>query len=230
MYIKTAHFPFFFLLLSMPLFGQTTAPSKTYTQDDLRDLSTTNPNFTSAQSFSTRYEGIGGTPFLSEDWQKGAFQLKATDEFGQEVQVRLDLMEQVLYFLLANGQVAVLPSEKLQALRLYTDKEQYRLFRVFPESEIEGSKNAKLKFYEVLYEGAYVLLKHHYKAIRNADQNGALSSQLRKEQYIDQSSLWLQEAGKSFQKVKLKGKSIEQALPDQAGNIQKIIKSENIAL
>ncbi|MCB0631175.1 MAG: hypothetical protein R2824_20490 [Saprospiraceae bacterium] len=218
---------FSFLLLSVMLFGQT---QTTYSETDLRDLASLSPNTPGVRSIDLRYEGIKGTPFMSEEWQKGSFQLKGKDEFSQDISVQLNLVEQTLYFQLNNGFTAILPTAKLQALRINTDGDNARLFRVYAENEIEGGSDSKLKFYEVLFEGPFLLLKQHYKVFREADFKGAYSSDRRYDEYVDQSNLWLQEAGKPFQKVKLKKKNIEDALPGYTDEIQKVMKSEKISL
>jgi hypothetical protein len=216
-----------FLCFSSLLFSQT---QTNYSENDLRDLATLNPNTPGVRSIDLRYEGIKGTQFLSEEWQQGAFRLKGQEEFSQDISVQLNLIEHALYFQLNNGFTGVLPTAKVEALRITTGPEQYRLFRVFPEAEVEGGNENKLKFYEVLFEGPFLLLQYHYKMFREADFKGAYSADRRYDEYVDLNTLWLKEEGKRFEKIKIKRKDIENALPSCADKIQKVMKAEKISL
>jgi hypothetical protein len=217
----------FFLLLSSQLFGQS---QTTYTEDDLRDLANLGPNSPGIRAIDLTYEGVKGTTFLSEDWQKGAFLLKGKDAFSQDIHIQLDLMKQVVYFRLNNGFVGTLPATKLEAIRLNTGEDQFRIFRIYPEAEVEGSNTRKVKFYEELYTGAFTLLKQHYKQFVEADYKGAYRSGRAYDEYVDQHHLWLRAAGHPFHKIKMKKKHIEKAIPNYADGIQKALKSNKISL
>ncbi|PHN05736.1 hypothetical protein [Flavilitoribacter nigricans] len=210
--------------------GQNRPTNTSYTEQDLQDLSNLNPGSGAVRSIDTRYEGVKGSPFLNEDWQKGTFELAGKTGYGEEVLVKLDLADQILYFRLNNGFTGTLPTNKVRSLQLMTDSGSPRLFRVFPEGRIEGSNSPKLRFYEVLLDDQFVLLRLPAKEFRQADYQGAYSSNKRYDEFIDQSSLWLQENGQAFQKVKLKKKAIEKALPDHSQEIQRIIKAEKLGL
>ena len=218
------------LLISGLLFGQTTRTSTSYSEQELRALGNIGPTSTGLRAIDNRYQGTEGTPFLSKNWQKGAFKLKEKEDFGQEVQIKLDLVEQLLYFKLPNGFGGSLPTANIQAFRVHTNQEHFRLFHIYPEAKIEGTTDTRPKFYEVLFDGKFVLLKRHLKEFVEADYKGAYSADRRYDEYVDKHVLWLQEAGKSFHKVKAKRKSLEQALPKYANSIQKVIKSEKLAL
>lgn len=228
--MKALRLLLFLSFWSTSFFGQSESPNNRYTEQDLRELANLAPGSGPIRTIDNRYEGVRGNPFLSEDWQKGTIKLASKDDFGQEVLLMLNLFEQVLYFRLTNGFASSLPSSTLHAFRIYTSPEQFDLFRVYPEAVIEGTNNPKLKFYEVLFEGPFVLLKQHAKTFRAADYKAAYSTNQRYDEFADQSSLWLQEKGKDFVKIKLKRKAIEQALPEYADLIREVMKSEKISL
>lgn len=215
------------LLVAGPLSGQ---PNTTYTEDDLRALSNLGPNSPGIHAIDLTYEGVKGTTFLTKDWQEGSFQVKGKDEFGQELPIQIDLEKQLLYFRMKNGFMGSIPANKLNAFQLKTGADQFRLFRVYPESDIEGSNGKREKFYEVLFHGSFTLLKRHYKRFQEANYKSAYATGKPYDEYIDESDLWLQESGQPFFKVKLKRKSIEKALPNYAAQVQKVIKSERLAM
>lgn len=216
-----------FFLFSSQLFGQS---QTTYTEDDLRELANLGPSSPGIRAIDLTYEGVKGTTFLSENWQKGAFLLKGKEAFSQDIHIQLDLIKQLVYFRLNNGFVGTLPATKLEAFRLTIGEDQFRIFRIYPEAEVEGSGSHKVKFYEELYTGPFTLLKQHYKQFREADYKGAYRTGRPYDEYVDQHHLWLREAGHAFQKVKLKKKVIEKALPNYADKISKVIKSNKLSL
>lgn len=215
------------LLLSGLLFGQF---QTTYTEEDLRDLANMSPNSPGIRTIDLTYEGVKGTTLLSKDWQEGAFQLKGKDAFSQDLHIMLDLEKQLLYFRLNNGFIGNLPANKLEAIRLNTGEEQYRIFRVYPEAEVEGSNTKQVKFYEELSTGPFTLLKHHYKLFKEANYKSAYATGKPYDEYVDKSNLWLREQGQAFHKVKMRKKTIEKALPSYAGKMQKVMKAEKISL
>lgn len=220
-----------YILSFLSLAGILTAQTATtYSENDLRDLSRLSPTTPGVRSVDTRYEGVKGTPLLENDWLKGSFRLHKNEEFSQEMLVQLDLVQQQLYFALTNGFTGGLPTDKVAGLRIHTGEDKYRLFRVYPEMQVEDSNSPKLKFYEVLFEGSFTLLKHNFKYFREADFKGAYSSDRRYDEYVDQSTLWLREGDQPFQKIKLKKKMVEAALPSSGNNLQKVMKAEKISL
>lgn len=215
------------LLITSLLTAQTTT---TYSENDLRDLARLSPNTPGVRSVDLRYEGVKGTPMLNNDWQTGAFRLHDNEEFSQELQVQLDLVNQLLYFSLSNGFTGSLPTAKVAELRLYTGEDTFRLFRVYPEAEVEGTNDPKLKYYEVLFDGPFSLLQYHFKYFREADFKGAYSADRRYDEYVDQHVLWLREGDQPFEKIKLKKKAILDALPSYQQEAQKVMKAQKITL
>lgn len=215
------------LLISGLLFSQ---PQTNYTENDLRDLSNLGPNSPGIRTIDLTYEGIKGTTFLSEDWQKGAFQLKDKEAFSQDIHIMIDLVKNLVYYRLNNGFIGSLSPTKLDAIRLNTGEDQYRVFRVYPEAKVEGSNTKQVKFYEELYSGSFTLLKHHYKLFREANYKSAYATGKPYDEYFDQNSLWLQEKGQAFHKVKIKKKAIVNALPSYGAQVQKTLKSKKLPL
>ena len=201
-----------------------------YTEDELRSLATMGPNTPGVRAIDNRYQGVQGSPLFTTEWKKGTFKLKEKEDFGKEVEVNIDLMEHVLYFRLNNGFVGSLPSTRVTEFKIEKEADEFYLFRVAQENEIEGTSKNRLKFYEVLFDGDIVLLKHHYKEFIKADYKGAYSTDRRYDEYDNRYSYWIKEGNKDYQKVRLKRKSLEQALPNSANKIQKIIKSEKLDL
>lgn len=218
---------FIFLFTSAFLYGQ---PQTTFTENDLRDLSNLGPNSPGIRTIDLTYEGVKGTTFLSENWEEGAFQLKGQEAFSQDINIQIDLVKQLVFFRMNNGFVGTISPTKLNAIRLNKGTDQYRIFRVYPEAEVEGTNTKKMKFYEELYTGSFTLLEHHYKLFREANYKSAYATGNPYDEYLDESSLWLREAGNDYRKIKVKKKVIEKSLPGYANQIKKVMKSEKLSL
>lgn len=224
----------FLILFSLTIIKAQEPPSNPtpplYTEEDLRQLGTIGPMSPGARTIDTRYEGVKGSPFLFEDWTSAALQLKDKEDFGNEVSINIDGEKNHLYFQLPGGYDGMIPAERLQAIKVKIAPEKYQIYEVWSSKEVEGEKEPILKYYESLYDDKFKLLKLDYRYFVKADYKGPYSSDRRYDEYIADSSLWLKEEGGSFHKIKLKRKSIEQALPSYASDIQKVMKQHKIIL
>lgn len=199
-----------------------------YTDEDLRQLGTIGPMSAGARTIDLRYEGVKGNPFLFEDWQNAALQLRGQEGFGNEVSINIDGEKNQLYFQLPGGYSGVIPSDKIQALKILNDDGE-QVFEVWPSKEVENAKDTTLKYYQSLYDGKFKLLKLTFKFFVKADYKGPYSTDTRYDEYKADNSYWLKEENGAFHKVKMKRKSLEQALPSYADKVQPLMKQNKIS-
>lgn len=219
------------LLFAWPyLHGQGSQGIALYTDEDLRQLGTLGPMSAGARTIDLRYEGVIGTPLLFDEWKKAALKLKGKEGFGNEVSINIDGENNNLYFQLPGGYTSSIPAEKLQAVKVQTAPDEYRLFEVLPANEVEGGRDTILKYYETLYDGQFRLLKQDRRFLLKADYKGPYSPDRRHDEYTSNVSYWLKEDGDGYEKVKFRRKSIQQALPKQEGRVKKLIKENDLNL
>ncbi len=230
---KTIIVPIFILslILSNSLEGQNTVPPNDGTMeayismgDDVQMINT----------FDFRYEGVKGTPYLYEDWQKGYVNFKnKKEEEAKTFKMNINLYEHTLFVVLYNGTVGTLPSQHIEDVNFIIEENgeaTERKFIPLPRKQVEGLKVPGLGFYQIVHKGEYLLLKNYRKIFQEADYKGAYSTDVRYDEYKDEKKYFFSKDGTTFEKLKLKSKNLEKALPKHASDIKKTIKEKKLNL
>lgn len=196
---------------------------------DIQGLNDVSPYNRAIKGFDLRYEGVKGTPLLFEDWQPAKLQLANRDTFSASVKINVDLEQNVLLLQWKNGKVGQISLFKLKAFQI-EDKDGTHTWQLITEKEVEGTSNSQLKVYEILYAGKFTLLKSIKKSFKKANFKEAYSIGNRFDEYAQEIDYWLREGKKPYQEIKLKRKAIEEALPHQTIQIERVLKTQKLNL
>lgn len=181
------------------------------------------------QTFDSRYEGLKGTPFLYEDWTEGYVTFKGKKEADQKsFKMNINMYDHTLYVVLYDGTVGPLPAKHVEKVIFHPAEERTEQFIPMSRALVEDINDTTLGYYQVIYQGDVILLKNHKKFFQEADYKGAYSSDIRYDEYKDQTRYYISQDGKSFEKIKLKRKHLEKALPGY--DVKKISKQKKLDL
>lgn len=180
------------------------------------------------KGFDLRYEGVRGTPLLFEDWQTAQIQLVNQDTFSNPVKINVDLEQNIMIIQMRNGTLGQVNISKMKAFKIIQADNQSDTWQILPEKEVENNNNGQLKCYQILYHGTFTFLKEVNKKFVKASYQQAYSIGNRYDEYVPDVVYWLRENKAAFQKVKLKQKAIEAALPSQASRLGRVAKTQNL--
>ncbi|MFN7119682.1 MAG: hypothetical protein ACK4TA_23000 [Saprospiraceae bacterium] len=196
---------------------------------DIQGLNDVSPYNRGAKGFDLRYEGVRGTPLLFDDWQTAKIQLADRDTFGATAKINVDLEQNLLILQLPGEKVGQVSPYKLKAFKIEdAASRQTQLWTVLREKEVEGTTNSQEKFYELLHQGKFTLLKSVKKTFKRANYKEAYSIGARYDEYIKGVDYWLREGDKPFQEIKLKRKSLDEVLSRYASRMERIIKNQKL--
>jgi hypothetical protein len=181
-------------------------------------------------SFDNRYQGVKGTPLMFEDWTEGyvLFKDKPEEEEVKTFKMNIDLFQNKLYVTLYNGSIGTLPAKFVRSVHFKTEDGKEHVFKPFIRKEVESSNFPGLGYYEILHEGDILLMKHHRKIFKEADYKGAYSADIRYDEYQDETRYFISLDNQSFEKIKLKSKNLEKAMPNY--DIKALSKKEKLNL
>lgn len=185
-------------------------------EQNLRSLANLSPYSVGAQGFDNRYEGIRGNPLLFDNWQEGNIHFVKQDTMSMLVKFNVDLVKQVVIVQLRDGSIGQIGATTIKAFQRKEERKPSRRWVVFSEKEVEKINSVRLKFYEVLHEGKYQLLKSTEKQLKKASYEGAYNNGERYDEFLTEVYYWLRGDGVVYKKVKIKRKDIESALPESA--------------
>ena len=172
------------------------------------------------QTFDTRYEGVKGSPYLYEEWKKGAVLLAGTTE-PLPALLNYDCVNGQLLVRMPDGQPASLPVEAVNAFLISTDdRDDEWAFFVSDVSE-KGGKT----FYQVIYNEKTVLYKHLKKHFKPADYQRAYSPNRRYDEFEWDNQLYLKRENEIPEKIKLNAKAIISHFPDKSKELQDFISA-----
>lgn len=182
-------------------------------------------------TFDLRYEGVKGTPYMYEDWREGYVLFKDKPEDDPKTfKMNINLFDHTLYVVLYDGAIGSLPSKVVKSVHFKTDTEEEEIFMPLIRKQVESTNFPGLGYYQVVYKGDLLLVKHHRKIFKEADFKGAYSADIRYDEYKDEKRYFLSTDGLTFEKIKLKGKTLEKLIPDMATEIKSISKKEKLNL
>ena len=125
-------------------------------------------NTGAVQTFDERYEGVKGSPFLTEEWIPGKVRMNNGHVFDG-VRLKYDLYRDELIVKRQDGAEVIPDKQTIRSFVLLAPKRQFvRIgylinYRKFPYNH----------FAEVLYQGKSTLLAVHRKKLIKADYRGA---------------------------------------------------------
>jgi hypothetical protein len=164
---------------------------------------------------------VSGSPFFSEDWQKGSVIMNGGKEYAG-LSLKLDLLNNELHYLDQAGAEMVATSE-IQKVILFEEITQ-RVFSFVNSSFINSENTAsKKQWCLVLSEGNTPLFKNFNKTIREDKPYNSATI----EQHIDTSPRYFILYKNSFIEIK-KIKDAPDILADKKEQLVKFIKDNNL--
>lgn len=204
--------------------GSVVAP--TYYQDGSVQLAKfTHTRFATIQTFDQSYEGVKGTPYISEEWLKGAALLEGSEE-PQVALLNYDCVNDELLVRMEDGLPASLPKSHVHSFLLYDESEtpRYRHFVV----ATPGTGDPR--FCEVLHSGRTIFLVHHKKIFRKADYQRAYSPGRKFDEYLDESIYTLKKEDGSWTKLKPGKKQVIALFPENRDLLEKYSAEQQLKL
>ncbi|MFN7119683.1 MAG: hypothetical protein ACK4TA_23005 [Saprospiraceae bacterium] len=201
-------------------------------EQNLRTLGNLTPLSAGAMGFDNRYQGVQGTPFLFTEFQTGTIQFTKQDTFSTPFKLNVDLIKNTLLVQMKNGSLGEVSANNLKALQFSNlpNPPQPSNWIILSEKEVEGNNSVREKFYGVLHNNQYRLLKSIEKTFKKASYQGAYNSGNTYDEFLTEEVYWLSAPGKPFEKIKLKRKDLEKALSAEAAKVQKIAKDNKLDL
>jgi len=206
-------------------FGELKAQQKpaNESQSNLNELGTGRTNLVT--TFDNRYQGITGSPYLRENWNKGELQFQK--RLVNNVHLKYDIYASSLF---------IKDAEKVVMISLVSDDWQYfnielRDKRVmkFKRITYENPKNRKSEsaIFEMLVEGPASMVKKRVKILDKADYQGGYSANEYQDEFEDREYLFILLNGKGY-RFKGKEKNLLKILSDRQDQISKYIKNEDL--
>lgn len=196
-------------------------------EQTLRLIGNMTPYSPGVIGFDNRYQGIQGDPFLFSQWQLGRIRFVKQDTFSIPLNINIDLVKQVLVVQMRDGSSSQVTATNVKAIQTTDADQRLRRWTVLSEKEVENVNSVRLKFYEILHEGTFQLLKLTEKTFKKANYQGAYNVGNAFDEFVTEISYWLRGDGKKFTKVKMKRKEIESILPTSA---PPLIKNQKLDL
>lgn len=224
--MKAALFSVFALLLSISVFGQFSANSEE-TEQKLRSVANIKSSNSGKSNFEQRYANAQGNAYLFDDWQVGKAKLIGSDTFEVTLLMNIDLVSHLLILQLEDGSIGFISPYNIHELTVREKLYNIRNIVVLPESVVEGTGNGQKYFYELMHDGRFKLLKRTFKRISKPIATPYEVSD-DKTEVITTETYWLNKPEKPYQKITLRRKSIEKALPEYQTAIKQITKKNNL--
>ncbi|MBK9254781.1 MAG: hypothetical protein IPM42_04775 [Saprospiraceae bacterium] len=185
--------------------------------------------FQNAYSFSNRYKGVKGHPFLYNEWKSGIVCLKVDSVIlnNPNIKFKFDSYNNELW-ILNNTKSLIAYSTDINWFALDGELYQHSFYK-FPE--IDPSNRDK--FYELLYDGEKSILVREVKKVltkANYIDKGMYSTGDPDDRFDEKNNYQLSFQKKDFQKIKLNLKSILKQLPKPIqSNLKEYCKTHNIS-
>lgn len=164
-------------------------------------------------TFDTRYEGVKGSPRLTDTLLPSFLKLAGQDYYFQ-IKADLDLVNNTLIYAgSGSGQMYSIPSSDVSELVINKDGIEL-LFRTTKGKKFEKDLKEN-RFYQVLTEGDYEFIKVPMKGFLRADYQGAYTADRRYDEYVNESRYYLKGRDGTFYQVQLNKKSLLKVLPEK---------------
>ncbi len=170
-------------------------------------------------SFDTRYEGVKGSPRLTDTLLPSFLKLAGQDYYFQ-IKADLDLVNNALIYVgSGSSQMYSIPSSDVSELIINKDGNEL-LFRTTKGKKFEKDLKEN-QFYQVLSEGEYEFIKIPMKSFLRADYQGAYTADRRYDEYINETRYYLKGRDGTYYQVQLNRKSLLKVIPEKKEIIEK---------
>lgn len=182
------------------------------------------------ESTNDRYANVQGLPFLYENWQKGRVYLKGKDSTVLDVTLNLDLVTELMLVRFDSETTGAISPFRIERLEVFDTGNSKRNFIIMSEKELLNNLNRSPIFIEVLYDGAFKLLRRIQKRMYQPYPTPYSTDDGHRE-IATIESIWLQKPGEShYKKVKLRRGYLEKTLPSYRKDIRQLSKQNKLNL
>jgi hypothetical protein len=183
-----------------------------------------NSNYSAILAKDDRYEGVKGSPFLSDQWLTGKVHA-VNGKVYENVDLKYDIYNQEIYYRNPkNNLVTILNTFEISEFKLDVEEKERKFIR-FNEKTIDPGLAGR--FFEVVADGKVKLLKLHLAIFKKASYQGAYAAGNRYDEFQPQSELWIYREDKAPDKLKKNAKKLAEWFDsDQVLDYIKIEKTD----
>lgn len=176
-------------------------------------------------TFDTRYEGVKGSPRLTDTLLPSFLKLAGQDYYF-EIRADLDLVNNALIYAgSGSGQMYSIPSSDVSEIIINTGGNEL-LFRTTKGKKFEKDIKEN-RFYQVLSEGVYEFIKVPMKGFLRADYQGAYTADRRYDEYVNETKYFLKGRDGTFYQVQLNKKSLLKVIPEKKEIIEQAFSKDS---
>ncbi len=195
-------------------------------QMNLNEIGQIAPVATAARGFDNRYQGIKGTPFLHENWQKGTIELTTNQPAIKDIAIRFDAHFHQFQIKMSSGIKLFLKPAFIDQVTIENEG------TYLPVKAHKLGKDGEVRYTYSLFQNADIqLLKMPYKRFIKADYQQAYSVDRRYDEFADVSYEYFLRFKNDYQKFKPKKKSFLKVLPaEMRTKIERYAKSKKLSM
>lgn len=218
--------PFFFYLVQIlflsSAFAQTPVAAQEVNRNKFIDGAAQIGRGSQLGTFDNRYEGIRGSSFLYEDWKKGKVIL-SNGNILDDLFLKYDIYSNQL-LLKKRDQEHIFMSTQIEYFEFIPHSNQNpRRFKAF-YLPLAKSEHEAHQFYEVLYQGKYLLLRQPIKIVLEADLESSFNSGRHYDEFISKDRFYVRDKENRFHRFKLSAKGLVKVLPQEKSRIKSMQK------
>jgi hypothetical protein len=189
-------------------------------EENLKVIGALAPYVSGGLGFDNRYEGIKGSPRLSDTLLPSLLRIKGQDSYF-ELKSDIDLVQNsVIYSHPNTGKLFVIPCNIVEELIIARDGQDL-VFRTTYGKTFEKELKDQ-KFIQILNDGDYQFIKMPVKILVEADYKRVYSSDRRYDEFQAKDRYYLLGPDNVFYQIQLNRKSVLKIYPDR----KKIIEQE----
>jgi hypothetical protein len=196
-------------------------------QQNLNAIGNLAPYSSGGVGFDTRYEGIKGSTRLFEILLPSFLKIKGQDYYLQ-LETDIDLVQNsVLFIHPKTGKLVSLPSGMVSEVVITKDGKEL-IFRTTNDKHFEKELKDQ-KFYQVLKEGKFQLIKMPVKTFTEAEYKGAYSADRRYDEWETKFRYYIFYTDSTFHQFQLNKKSLIRFFPEKKEIIKNTIELQTFA-
>ena len=211
--MKKLAFIAFLMMIYSPVEAQVATGMQKYlsSEENLQAIATLGPYSPGGLGFDNRYEGIKGTPRLLDTLVPASLRI-ARQAYFIRMDADLDLVQNyVIYMHPVSRKMFSVPIDAINEVIININGNDV-LFR--STSGLIFEKDLKeQKFYQVLKEGSYRLIKIPFKQFVAADYKNAYSADRRYDEYVPMNKYYLKGPDSIYHQIQLSKKSVLKVYP-----------------
>ena len=216
--MKKLAFIAFLMMIYSPVEAQVATGMQKYlsSEENLQAIATLGPYSPGGLGFDNRYEGIKGTPRLLDTLVPASLRI-ARQAYFIRMDADLDLVQNyVIYMHPVSRKMFSVPIDAINEVIININGNDV-LFR--STSGLIFEKDLKeQKFYQVLKEGSYRLIKIPFKQFVAADYKNAYSADRRYDEYVPMNKYYLKGPDSIYHQIQLSKKSVLKIYPGRKDN------------